>query len=602
MVKISELIEKEYEARKANILRQLTHTGVSLSELEKLLVKKKDSLADYKPKFIIEKKYNGFRALIHRKGNIVKIYSDQARDITAAFPTIVNQAKKLTDADFILDCELVPYKGTEPLGRDIAAKYIGAVKSKKKVEDYNIVFFVFDCLYYNKDITGLPLYERKKTLHSLNFTDNIREAGTVVVDDRESALKAIKMFKDMKGSEGAVIKEYDGKYYPAEESKAWIKYRVLLELKVVVLKVNELKGTTAQNYAVGIYLSKEEAEKINSKYIVLFRGKPVHILGNTFNTKKRAAEGDIIGIQVEEVWRHKHKDGTVHYSLHKPHVIGKMEFSKSSKISDLDAMVVSRGVEVEMRYLPEETPEAKKATGEGGTRSAKAEKFWAENWHKQYPKSGSGGFVYQHHWRGLNKDETKLSDEELMNTDHSVHGDLRFEIDSNRLFGFTVFLGETKDNRNLEQKDKLIEYSKAKNPQKKLQGAWKLEQPHQWMNVGKKTPYVSGPGESGATTERYAKFFAKDSGTYRLGVWRQHFFELFLNGKHLKGRCIIAYAPVGGSRRWLISFPKDQTPYAETHRVGEVVKELRSKGQKYLIWCKPGCKPTKIDVQKGEKA
>ncbi len=50
------------------------------------------------------------------------------------------------------------------------------------------------------------------------------------------------------------------------------------------------------------------------------------------------------------------------------------------------------------------------------------------------------------------------------------------------------------------------------------------------------------------------------------------------------------------ARIWLLSKPEDQTPYAEKHDLADVISELRQKGQKWLIWRKPGEKPRLIDV------
>ena len=232
---------------------------------------------------------------------------------------------------------------------------------------------------------------------------------------------------------------------------------------------------------------------------------------------------------------------------------------------------------------------------EGDTRAELAEKFWAENWHLMYPSSGKGRFVYHHHWRGLSEEEAKLSEEELLRTNHSLHGDLRFEADKG-LWGFSVFLGTTEANRKAGG-DRLINLP----PDDNLMGQFKLAQPKAWLEVGIKEPLVTPPGGVGATSKKYAKFFAIDHGWYEMGVWREHMFEIFLHGNKLKGRFIIEYAPVGdGKRVWLIDKPKDQTPYADKHDLEEVIEELRKKGQRWLIWAKPGMKPIKIDVQKNK--
>lgn len=223
------------------------------------------------------------------------------------------------------------------------------------------------------------------------------------------------------------------------------------------------------------------------------------------------------------------------------------------------------------------------------TRSEAAAEYWAENWYKEFPPSGKGQFVVQHHWRGLSEEDTKKSNEELLETDHSLHADLRFSVDDH-LWGFTAFLGDTKENR--EAGGSLL-YNLGN---RKLQGAFKLPQPKEWLEVGKDEPLVVPPRDVGSTTHKWSKFFLIDSGTYEIGVWREHFFEIFLHGEKLTGRYLIEYAPVAGRRIWLLEKPEDQTPYAEKNRLEDVVKELKQKGQKWLVWAKPGEKPKLIDV------
>jgi len=235
-----------------------------------------------------------------------------------------------------------------------------------------------------------------------------------------------------------------------------------------------------------------------------------------------------------------------------------------------------------------------KAKSEGGTRSAAAVDNWDKNWWKMLPRSGEGRFTYQHHWRGLEEDEIGLSDADLMKTDHSVHGDLRLEGNGD-LWGFTIFLGETKDNRG-PNLDKLIDWKADDN----IEVSPKLPQPREWLDVGADKPYVSPPGEVGATSEKYSKFFRRDHGTYQLGVARKHSVEIFLDGENLKGRYLLVYAPVAGRRLWLIDKPDDQTPMAESRDLADLIGELRRKNQSHLVWGKPGEKPRIIEVKTGK--
>lgn len=240
---------------------------------------------------------------------------------------------------------------------------------------------------------------------------------------------------------------------------------------------------------------------------------------------------------------------------------------------------------------------------EGGedTRGAAANADWFENWQDYLPKSGKGRFVYQHHWRGLPEEDLGKTDAQLLDTDHSVHGDLRLEGEDG-LWGWAVLIGSAADNR-AAGGDKLLGMKPGQADKVRL--ATKLHQPVAWLDVGVGKPLVSEPGGAGATSQTSAKFFALDRGTYRLGVARRSAIEIFLDGEHLKGRYLLQLAEFPGvgaqSRRvWLIDKPEDQTPMAERRDLADVIGELRQKQQRFLIWAKPGEKPRLIDVKTGE--
>lgn len=235
-----------------------------------------------------------------------------------------------------------------------------------------------------------------------------------------------------------------------------------------------------------------------------------------------------------------------------------------------------------------------KQQAEGGTRSIAAFDHWNKDWIKALPKSGKGKFVYQHHWRGLDEDETKLDDKQLLDTSHSIHGDIRLS-GNDGLWGFAVLLGRAEDNRKLEHGDKLIDWKEGDS----IELAPKLQQPEEWLKVGVGKPLVTGPGEAGATSQKSSKFFALDKGTYQMGVAKKHAVEIFLDGEHLKGRYLFLFAPVGGRRRWLIDKPEDQTPWAESRDLADVISELKKKRQRWLYWSKPGSSPEVYDVRTG---
>jgi len=229
-----------------------------------------------------------------------------------------------------------------------------------------------------------------------------------------------------------------------------------------------------------------------------------------------------------------------------------------------------------------------KADEDGEDDADVGEKNWDEHWQEYPPRSGKGRFVYQHHWRGLGEDETTLDESALLEAKHSVHGDLRLESDDGRAWGFTVFTGGP---------DRLIEADKDG----KVQAVPKGEHSAKWLDAGAREPMVLKPGASGATTNTYSKLFRIDSGTYSIGVIKNHAIEIFIDGEKLKGRYLVIRAPLTGRPVWLIDKPIDQTPTAESTTLTDTIGELRGKKQRYLIWAQPGKQPHFFDVRTGRE-
>jgi hypothetical protein len=210
------------------------------------------------------------------------------------------------------------------------------------------------------------------------------------------------------------------------------------------------------------------------------------------------------------------------------------------------------------------------------------------------PKSGKGRFVLQAHWRGLSKEELGLSHEELLKTAHSVHCDLRLEIDKQSLWGFTIFEGSTGEIRDRGQGEARILHL---SPDDSLQGAFKLRQPHAWLTIAEEKPYISEPGGVGSTSQKFSKFFQLDSGEYDFSFARLHGRELFMHGRKLKGRLMMQYAPVNDNRVWIINRPQSQEPYTASHKLETVVEELKAKGQDKLVWSAiPGQPPKVLNI------
>lgn len=543
------------------------YTELSKEELPKLA-----RWAKGRYPLFVEPKLNGFRCIVEKTNEKASLWFEGSRDI--------NRLSKLPDIDkaihdipgsFIIDCDIAIARNGKRLSRPELMRLNRSVIDLSKGE--SIVLTAFDILYIDgEDLTGEPLTDRREILEEFQ-NDTIKITPLKQVSAESGLQSALSWAFDQDESEGAMIKMSDSSYSLSGSTTHWAKLKQVAELKVKVL------GKTRTAGGQWIYdVSFADGDSI----------------GETFATSVNANTEDILTIEVLEL---NDSDGKL--SLLGGRVIDKDD-SRSTAYGPNQARDIARRYSVYNR-IPGKQEQIISAVmkadapsgSEGGeeTRGEISSRQWAESWYNAIPKSGRGRFVYQNHWRGLDSDQTRLDQNELLNTDHSLHGDIRFE-GSNGLWGFSVFLGRTSANRN---GDRLINLDSDV-----LQGTWKLRQPEAWLDVGKRKPLVVEPGGPGATSDKYSKFFALDSGTYQLGVAKEHSFEIFFSGDHLKGRYIISRAPMGGRHVWLIQRPNDQTPYAESHTLDNDIEDQKRKGRKYLYWSKPGSDGRLIDLSKAE--
>ncbi len=240
-----------------------------------------DDLLSLTGEYIIEPKYDGVRAQIHRKDGEVRIFTDEGNRVEEMFPHLVKDVLTQSQKSFILDGELVKYKGNSRLSHKEAAGYIHSISSSKRndsPDDSHFKFKLFDLLYLNgEDKTSLPLEQRKKLLDDLfpdtNFVQKVKY-DKVTSHDLSFGMKQVAT------SEGAMIKKSGSKYFECEN---WYKWKRYLELDVLVTGVQENKG--------GLY-----------NYICAagLRTNPVSI-GTTYSTSIQAKVGEIIRVRVDYV-------------------------------------------------------------------------------------------------------------------------------------------------------------------------------------------------------------------------------------------------------------------------------------------------------------
>ena len=182
-------------------------------------------------KAIVEYKYDGERAQIHKKDNNVIIFSRRLENITKQYPDVQEYVRKYVKArEVIIEGEIVaidPETGEMRPFQELMHR-----KRKKDIhiaiKEYPVRVFLFDLLYADGiDYTTKPLPERRKKLEEIvKESDEIRLAEYIVTSDpkelEEFFLKAIE-----DGAEGVVVKAIHGNaiYQAGARGWLWIKYK-----------------------------------------------------------------------------------------------------------------------------------------------------------------------------------------------------------------------------------------------------------------------------------------------------------------------------------------------------------------------------------------
>lgn len=458
----------------------------------------------------ISPKIDGLRVSMQKLGNEIRIYFEDSNDPkTELLPKIADELKNFPD--IILEGELVAKKNGKWLSRP---DMISAVRTKK--EDVEFYVFTYDVLYYGGDVHDQPFVSR------INIISKSKSEHIIPLKQYKFSGNDFKVFENLCKEalkfdaplEGVVVRRSDMKY-TFGTTDDYVKYKLYAQIKVKILSRNKTKDGNIV-YTCGIKLNDNEYYNI----------------GNTFKIETDIAkDSDFLEVGIEEFIDFKNGE----YAWGKPQPLGPAD----------RAYTINQVIDIAKRM---------KIYKESIDRSIDIDKYWEEHWKDFYPKTGKGRFVFQIHVMGLTEEETKLDLEELVKKRNiRFHGDLRLEY-GDYCWGFTVFLGDEKDLEKI--------YSLTG---RKFRGTFKLPEPKEWLTIAHNKPYIAKPNEVGATSNKYAKFFEIDSGTYTAGVWHEHFVEIFLNGDRLKGRYVIEYAPVGDQRIWIIEKPADQTPYAEKH-------------------------------------
>ena len=170
-----------------------------------------------------EVKWDGYRALLLKSGDRVRLLSRKENDLTATYPTIEAAGRKLKTETAVLDGEIV---ALDPKGKPS----FQALQHRSAHRNYAIVFYAFDLLHFNgEDLTGLPLTERRKRLVSI-----VKGSPILLSDPLPGTAEQVLHAISRVGLEGIIAKRKDSRYQSGERSGAWVKLKLDKQQEFVI--------------------------------------------------------------------------------------------------------------------------------------------------------------------------------------------------------------------------------------------------------------------------------------------------------------------------------------------------------------------------------
>lgn len=185
--------------------------------------------------WLLEIKYDGYRALAAIDRGDVILWSRNRKRLTESFEDVAAELRRLRLAGTLLDGEIA---ALDAAGRPSFQLLQGA---RQGSEDAPIVYYLFDVLRVKgRSVLGEPIERRRALLEKIVPRDHAILRLSPVFDLAPAALLAEVR---RQGLEGIVAKERGSVYEPGQRSGAWLKCRIASDQEFVIAGFTPPKGT-----------------------------------------------------------------------------------------------------------------------------------------------------------------------------------------------------------------------------------------------------------------------------------------------------------------------------------------------------------------------
>jgi bifunctional non-homologous end joining protein LigD len=198
--------------------------------------------------WVFETKWDGFRLVTEKRGNIVRLWSRNGIDVTSRYALLLPALQEI-EVSCVIDGELC---ALDAHGRSRFQLLQNALNKKAR-----LLYVVFDAMFVDgKDIRKTPLLERKTILKGLlprgplvRYSEHVAQFGK-----REYA-KAQRAHE-----EGVIAKRATSLYYSGKRTREWLKFKAVHEQEVAIVGYTEPRRS--RKYFGSLVLAvRDKAEK-----------------------------------------------------------------------------------------------------------------------------------------------------------------------------------------------------------------------------------------------------------------------------------------------------------------------------------------------------
>jgi DNA ligase-1 len=184
----------------------------------------------------VEDKYDGIRCQLHRRGDVVALYSRDLKNISAQFPEVTDAAAHL-GADVMLDGEILAFHDGRVMPFHALQTRLGRVSPDSAVmAAVPVIYVAWDVLMIDDEVLiDLPLRARRARLEALKVPNPLALAHLERV---HGAAEIDRRFDDARArlNEGLLLKQPESPYTPGRRGLNWLKLKRPLDtLDVVVV-------------------------------------------------------------------------------------------------------------------------------------------------------------------------------------------------------------------------------------------------------------------------------------------------------------------------------------------------------------------------------